>query len=67
MEERWNGLVVQLVSHRVLCWARCCLFYSINDFPEIVKSHCKLFEDGAKINKKKVNNVEYFEDIHGDL
>ena len=38
----------------------------INDFPEIIKSHCKLFDDDAKIYKEG-NNVEDFEDIRGYL
>ena len=38
----------------------------INDLPEIVKSHCKLSADDAKIYKE-INDVEDFEDIQDDL
>ena len=48
------------------CVGPAVVFVYINVFLEIVKSHCKLFEDGAKINKE-VNNAEDFEGIHGDL
>lgn len=38
----------------------------INDLPDIVKTHCKLFADDAKIYKE-INNIEDFEDIQCDL
>ena len=38
----------------------------INDLPELVKTHCKLFADDANIDKE-ISSIKGFEDIQDDL
>ena len=49
---------------KALCWDHYCSY--LISMPELVKTHCKLFADDAKIYKE-VSSIKDFEDIQDDL